>query len=146
MRYRARIHSLSLTFANRMDKNTFTDVDAYIESFPEATRKTLHQMRETIKSSAPGAQEGFSYGMPAYKYRGKPLVYFAAFKHHIGLYATPNGHEAFKEALAPYKGGKGSVQFPLDHPLPIKLIRDIVTFRVTESDAKNNKRQKTNLN
>lgn len=90
-------------------------------------------MRNTILASAPGAEESISYGMPAYKINKKPLVYFAAFKNHIGFYATPSGHEAFAAELAKYKQGKGSVRFPLDKPLPLDLIGEIVAFRMVEN-------------
>lgn len=89
-------------------------------------------MRTTIQANAPEAVEGIAYGMPAYKLNKKPLVYFAAFKNHIGFYATPTGHEAFQNELAGYKQGKGSVQFPLSDPLPLELIGRIVKFRVKE--------------
>lgn len=82
------------------------------------------------------AEEGISYGMPAYKMNGRPLVYFAAFKNHIGFYATPTGHAAFAKELSGYKQGKGSVQFPVDEPMPLQLIADIVKFRVEENKTK----------
>lgn len=81
----------------------------------------------------PDAEESISYGMPAYKLNGKALVYFAAFKNHIGFYATPSGHSEFTMELSKYKQGKGSVQFPLDKPLPSGLITKIVKFRVKEN-------------
>lgn len=84
------------------------------------------------------AEEGISYGMPAYKMNGRPLVYFAAFKNHIGFYATPTGHAAFAKELSGYKQGKGSVQFPVDEPMPLQLIADIVKFRVEENKTKGN--------
>ena len=110
-------------------------VDAYILSFPPAVQHLLNQLRSVIKHEAPGAIESISYGMPAYKTNGKPLVYFAAFKGHIGFYATPAGHEKFAEQLSVYKQGKGSVQFPLNQPMPWKLISQIVAFRVKENAA-----------
>ena len=109
-----------------------TTINEYIAGFPEEVQKVLEQVRETIKKAAPEAEETISYGMPAYKLNGKPLVYFAAFKNHIGFYATPTGHEAFAEELSNYKQGKGSVQFPLDKPMPLELITRIVKFRVQE--------------
>src|SRR5688572_8052392 len=90
------------------------NVDAYINNFPENVQQHLTQIRGIIKKSAPQAVESIAYGMPAYKMNGKPLIYFAAFQHHIGLYATPSGHEAFAKELSNYKQGKGSVQFPLN--------------------------------
>lgn len=105
-------------------------VDNYIQSFPEPVQGLLHEMRAIITATAPQAVESMSYGMPAYKINNKPLVYFAGNKNHIGFYATPNGHEAFKTELATYKGGKGSVQFPLHQKLPVTLIKRIVKFRM----------------
>lgn len=116
-------------------RTDFQDVDEYIRTFPEPVQARLNKVRSIIRSKAPGADECISYGMPAYKSNGKPLVYFAAFKSHIGFYATPTGHEAFKDDLKIYKQGKGSVQFPLDQPLPVDLIKRIVTFRVEENNA-----------
>lgn len=110
-------------------------VDEYIEAFPEAVKEKLLQMRQTITLHAPMAVESVAYGMPAYKLNKKPLVYFGGFEKHIGFYATPTGHEAFKKELASYKQGKGSVQFPLDQPLPIELIAEIVKFRVLENSG-----------
>jgi len=107
-------------------------INEYIAGFPEEIQQILEQVRETIQQAAPEAEESISYGMPAYKLNGKPLVYFAAFKNHIGFYATPTGHEAFAEELSNYKQGKGSVQFPLDKPMPLELITRIVKFRVQE--------------
>ncbi|MBI1779973.1 MAG: DUF1801 domain-containing protein [Sphingobacteriales bacterium] len=110
-------------------------VDEYIEAAPKVAQSYLKQMRKAIKSSAPKSDELVSYGMAAYKYLGKPLVYFAGYEQHIGFYATPTGHEAFKKDLSVYKTGKGSVQFPLDEKLPLKLIERIVKFRLKENEA-----------
>lgn len=114
----------------------FTNVDEYIKSFPADTRKKLEQIRKTIRKAAPGTEESMSYGMPAYKTNKKPLVYFAGYNNHIGFYATPSGHSAFAEELSKFKQGKGSVQFPLDGPLPLDLIRQITLFRVQENLGK----------
>jgi uncharacterized protein YdhG (YjbR/CyaY superfamily) len=111
-------------------------VDDCIATYPAAVQKIMEQVRATIKKAAPKAEESIGYGMPAYKLNGKPLVYFSGFKSHIGFYATPSGHKEFKAALAKYKQGKGSVQFPLDEPMPLKLIEKIVKFRVKENNAK----------
>lgn len=108
------------------------DVDEYIAEFPKDTQKILKQLRSTILKAAPGAEEGISYQMPAYKYHGM-LVYFAGYKTHVGFYPTPSGIEAFKKELSVYKGAKGSVQFPLDKPLPLQLITKIVKFRMKEN-------------
>ena len=109
------------------------DVDAYIATFEAAIAERMHAMRAMILELAPDAVESISYGMPAYKLNGKPLVYFAGQKAHLGFYATPSGHAMFREELAPYKQGKGSVQFPYSLPLPIDLIRRILVFRIAEN-------------
>lgn len=106
------------------------NVDKYIALFPKAAQQQLLKMRALIRKYAPGAEESISYGMPAYKLHKKPLVYFAGYDRHIGFYATPNAHEAFKEELKKYKQGKGSVQFPIEEELPEKLIADMVKCRV----------------
>lgn len=111
----------------------YSTVDSYIKSFPQDIQESLNRIREIIKKAAPEAAEGIAYEMPAYKLNGRPLVYFAAFKSHIGFYATPSGHSEFSEELSKYKQGKGSVQFPLDKPIPFDLIERIVRFRVRES-------------
>ena len=110
-------------------------VEEYISSFPPDIQELLQQVRLTIQEAAPDAEECIAYAMPAYKLNG-PLVYFAGYKGHIGFYATPTGHEAFKKELSRYKEGKGSVQFPLDEPLPLKIIEKIVRFRVEENRTK----------
>lgn len=112
-----------------MDKKKFATVSDYINSFPAGTKKLLQQMRKTIQAATPAAVESISYGMPAYKYKGKPLAYFAGYANHIGFYATPNNYTAFAKELAGYKQGKGSVQFPSDEPLPLTLITKMVQYR-----------------
>ena len=112
------------------------NVDEYIMSFPEEIRVILSKIRAIIREKAPDAEESIQYDMPAYKTNGRTLVYFAAFKNHIGFYATPTGHTAFAEELSKYKQGKGSVQFPLDKPIPFDLIEQIVEFRVIENSEK----------
>lgn len=112
--------------------NAPRSVNEYIERFPDDVRDRLEAMRSAIMRTAPSAEEYVSYGMPAYKLNGA-LVYFAAFKNHIGFFATPNAHDAFREDLSRYKSGKGSVQFPFDEPLPIDLIERMVRFRVAEN-------------
>jgi uncharacterized protein YdhG (YjbR/CyaY superfamily) len=111
------------------------NVDSYIASFPEHTREWLQQMRNIIKAAAPNAEETISYQMPAYKLNGM-LVYFAGYKNHIGFYPTASGIAAFQKELSVYKGAKGSVQFPLDKPLPGTLIRKIVKFRLKQNMEK----------
>lgn len=110
----------------------FEDIDAYIQSFPPDIQKILEHLRRTIRENAPGAEEAIRYGMPTFRLNGN-LVHFAAFEHHIGFYPTPSGIEAFEEELAPYKHAKGSVQFPIDKPIPYDLVKKIVQFRVKES-------------
>ena len=92
-------------------------------------------MRDIVRAAAPEAEESIAYGMPAHKLRGKPLVYFAGYEHHVGFYATPNGHEAFKEEFSKYKQGKGSVQFPNDQPLPVDLIKRVIKYRREQMDS-----------
>ncbi len=108
-------------------------VDNYIKSYPENVQVLLNQIRATIKDNAPEAEESISYQMPAYKTNGKPLIYFAGFKNHIGVYATPSGHTQFEKELSGYKQGKGSVQFPLNKPIPLTLIARIVKFKLEEN-------------
>ena len=114
------------------ERLSFTTIDEYIATFPEDVQNILRQMRAVIKAAAPEAEEKISYQMPTFALHGN-LVHFAAFKNHIGFYPTPSGIEAFKEQLSPYKGAKGSVQFPLDKPIPYDLVSDIVKFRVAEN-------------
>lgn len=118
-----------------MEKNIKT-VEEYLGLFPKETQSILEKIRSIIHKNAPEAIESISYGMPAYKTFKKPLVYFAAYKNHIGFYATPSGHTEFTEELANYKQGKGSVQFPLDRPIPYWLIEQIVLFKIKENQQK----------
>lgn len=105
-------------------------IQSYFIAFPEEVQVKLNQIRALILDAAPEAVESFSYGMPAYKLNKKPLIYFAAYKNHIGLYATPSAHAAFAEELSSYKKGKGSVQFPLNEELPLGLILKILKFNI----------------
>jgi uncharacterized protein YdhG (YjbR/CyaY superfamily) len=114
-----------------MDRFTGTTIDAYVKMFPPKTRKVLKQLRATIKAAAPDAKETINYAIPTFTLNGN-LVHFAAFDTHIGFYPTPSGIAAFKGELAGYASAKGSVQFPLDKPMPLKLITRIVKFRVAE--------------
>ena len=108
-------------------------VDEYIAGFPPETRKLLEQIRALIMKTAPDATETMSYAIPTFDLNRRHLVHYAGFAKHIGFYPIPSGVEAFAEDLKPYKQGKGSVQFPLDQPLPTDLIRRIVEFRVAEN-------------
>lgn len=108
---------------------TFKSVDEYISTFPPNIQTLLQQIRQAIQEAAPQATETISYQMPAFKQNGV-LVWFAAFKNHIGFYPTAVGIEEFKKKLAPYKTSKGTVQFPLNEPIPFDLIKEMVRFRV----------------
>jgi uncharacterized protein YdhG (YjbR/CyaY superfamily) len=111
-------------------------IDEYIAGFPSDTQQRLRELRALIRATAPGATETISYAMPTFDLNGHHLVHFAGYARHIGFYPVPSGVEAFKEELKPYKGGKGSVQFPLDQPMPTDLIRRIVEFRVEENSGR----------
>jgi uncharacterized protein YdhG (YjbR/CyaY superfamily) len=120
-----------------MDKSKagFATIDEYIATFPAEIQAILQEIRATIRAVVPDADEKISYQMPTFYLHGN-LVHFAAFKNHIGFYPTPTGIEAFQEQLSAYKSAKGSVQFPLDQPMPLDLIREIVRYRVEESVTK----------
>lgn len=111
---------------------SYSTVNEYVSLFPKDVQEKLLVMRRAIKEAAPGAEERISYRMPAYFMNG-PLVYFAAFKNHIGFYPTASGIVTYKEEFRPYKSGKGSVQFPMDEPLPIELVKRVVRFKVEEN-------------
>jgi uncharacterized protein YdhG (YjbR/CyaY superfamily) len=111
-------------------------IKEYIAQFPAPVQERLHTLYALIRELAPEAEESISYGMPGFKTNKKPLVYFAGYAKHIGFYATPNAHSTFSEALKGYKQGKGSVQFPLDAPMPMELIRAMVQFRIEENQAR----------
>lgn len=116
-----------------MEKDTeFKAIDEYIGSFPPDVQEKLGMLRQVIGEAAAEAEERISYQMPTFYLQGN-LVHFAAYKNHIGFYPGPSGIEAFKEQLSVYKGAKGSVQFPLNRPLPYDLVRKIVEFRVEEN-------------
>jgi len=120
-------------------RNKFETIDEYIQTFPKETREILENIRQTIKNTAPGAEEAISYQIPTFKLNGN-LVHFAAFKNHIGFYPAPSGSAAFKKELSVYKAGKGSVQFPIDKPMPLALIKKIVKYRVKENLEKTRKK------
>ena len=117
-------------------KKQFRTTDEYIKTFPKDVRIILEEMRKTIRKAAPDAEEAISYQMPTFKLKGKNLVHFAAWENHIGFYPTPSGIEAFKKELSQYDGAKGSIQFPIDKPLPLSLIRRIVEHRAKENLGK----------
>jgi uncharacterized protein YdhG (YjbR/CyaY superfamily) len=110
-------------------------VDAYISKFPKETQRLLTSLRETIRASAPDAEETIKYGIPTFTLNGN-LVHFGGYKNHLGFYPSPSGIEAFKKELSLYKSAKGSVQFPFDKPLPLTLITKIVRMRVKENTKK----------
>ncbi|HEX6332968.1 MAG TPA: DUF1801 domain-containing protein [Flavisolibacter sp.] len=114
-----------------MKRATPTSVDAYLSTFTPDIRQRLQQVRETIRKVAPGAEEVISYGIPAFRLQGR-VIYFAGFKNHISVYPAPRTVPEFQEELAVYKGGKGTVQFPLNEKLPLDLIARIARFRLQE--------------
>jgi uncharacterized protein YdhG (YjbR/CyaY superfamily) len=124
------------------NRSTANAIDEYIAGFPPETQAALEELRALFKPTAPGATETISYAIPTCDLNGKHLVHFAGYARHVGLYPTPSGLEAFQEDLKPYKVGKGSVQFPLDQPLPTDLIRCIVEFRVAENLARASKKSR----
>jgi uncharacterized protein YdhG (YjbR/CyaY superfamily) len=112
----------------------FQTVDEYISTFPPATKKALKDIRSTIKKAAPDAEEAISYNIPAFRLDGM-LVWYAGYKEHIGLYPRPDAIKFFEKELTNYKLSKGTIQFPLDQPLPVRLITRIVKYRVAENQA-----------
>ena len=125
----------------RMKQTGPKNIDEYIADFPPDVQAILQKVRQTIRRAAPGAEETMKYRMPTFMLNGN-LVYFAGFKNHIGFYPVPTGIEKFKKELAAYKQGKGSIQFPLDQPIPYGLISKIVKFRVKENLARVRAKQK----
>jgi len=121
-------------------KPTFSNTDEYIACFPTQTQKILYQIRKTIQLAAPDAEELISYQMPAFKQNGV-LVYFAAYKKHIGFYPTASGVIAFQDQILEYKSSKGAIQFPIDKPMPLDLIGRIVKYRI-EANALKSKKKK----
>ena len=116
-------------------RNDLQTIDQYISGFPGEIQILLKKVRQTIKVSAPGAQEAIKYQMPTFVLEGN-LIHFAAFKHHIGLYPTPSGITRFRKELAKYTTSKGAIQFPLDQPIPYSLIAKITKFRIKEQKEK----------
>ena len=111
----------------------FTTMDAYIASVPKEVQSILEEIRQTIRKAAPDAVEAISYQIPTFKLNGNNLVHFAAWKDHVGFYATPSGNAAFRKELSKYKVAKGSIQFPIDEPIPFDLVTNMVLFRVKET-------------
>ena len=114
-------------------KTQFHSIDEYIGTFPEDVQKILEELRATIRATAPGAIETISYNIPTFTLNGKYLIYFAGWKNHISLYPIPTGSEAFNKQIAKFAEGKGTLKFPLDKPLPLKLITNIVKLKLAEN-------------
>jgi len=120
----------------KSNKADFASIDEYIGKFPKDVQKILEEVRRTIKAAAPKAEEKISYNMPTFMLNGKYLIYFAGWKHHISLYPVPVGSDAFNKEVSKYAAGKGTLQFPLDKPLPLKLITKIVKLRIEDDLGK----------
>lgn len=118
-----------------MSRSQFKTIDEYIAKFPKSVRDVLEELRQVIRESAPKAEETISYGIPTFDLKGKHLVHFAAYKNHVGFYPTSSGIKAFKKELSPFKTSKGTVQFPLDKPVPFDIVKKIVKFRVKENES-----------
>ena len=118
-----------------MKKTNYQSIDEYIGTFPDDIQSHLESMRQIIKSVIPGAIETISYQIPTFKINNKNIVHFSAYKKHIGLYPGPSAIEHFKEELSQYKWSKGTVQFPLDNPIPSELVKKIVIFRARENQS-----------
>ncbi len=116
-------------------KTNFKNIDDYISTFPKDVQDVLQEIRKTIHKAAPDAEEAISYQLPTFKLNGN-LVHFAAWKNHIGFYPTPSGTKEFQKEISKYAFAKGSIQFPLDEPMPLSLITKIVKYRVKESQEK----------
>ena len=119
-----------------MNTHKPNNIEEYISRFPEDFQKKLEQIQATIKNAVPDAEEAISYALPTFTLNGHYLVYFAGYKNHISLYPAPRENEAFKKELSVFKGGKGTVQFPLDAPMPLNVITKIAKFRVSETKKK----------
>lgn len=119
----------------KTDRASPKSIDEFIAGYPRDVQVILQQIRTTITKAAPDAEEAIKYQIPTFVLNGN-LVHFAAFKNHVGFYPTSSGIEEFKEALSPYEGGRGSVRFPINKPMPLSLIDEIVKFRVREVQAK----------
>ena len=116
-------------------RNKFKTIDEYIAQFPKNVRGVLEELRRVIRESVPQAEEAISYGIPTFKLNGN-LVHFAAFKIHVAFYPTSSAIRAFEKELTPFKYSKGTVQFPLDKPIPFDLVKKMVKFRVIENELK----------
>jgi uncharacterized protein YdhG (YjbR/CyaY superfamily) len=111
----------------------FTSINEYVLALPENAQKAMGEIIATIKDNVPAAEEHISYNMPAFKVNGEYFIHFSAWKNHIGLYPIPAGNEAFQKQIEPYRSAKSSLNFPLDKPMPIKLIEKVIKFRIAEN-------------
>jgi len=119
----------------------FISIDEYIATFPENVQKILEELRGTIKAAAPEAGEKINYGIPTFTLNSKYLIYFAGWKNHISLYPVPSGTEAFNKEVSQYVAGKGTLKFPIDKPLPLKLITKIVKLKIAENRKSTDKKK-----
>jgi len=122
-------------------KTQFHSIDEYIATFPEDVQKILEELRSTIRAAAPDAKETISYNIPTFTLNGKYLIYFAGWKNHVSIYPIPSGSEAFNKQIAKYVKGKGTLKFPLDKPLPLKLITKMVKLKLAENLKKTDKKK-----
>lgn len=122
-------------------KVTFTSIDAYIGTFPEDLQNILEEVRTTIKAAAPDAEETISYNIPTFTLNGRYLIYFAGWKNHISIYPIPVGSESFNKQIAKYVEGKGTLKFPIDKPIPLKLITKIVKLKIAENRKRTDKKK-----
>ena len=119
----------------------FISIDEYIATFFENVQKILEELRGTIKAAAPEAGEKINYGIPTFTLNSKYLIYFAGWKNHISLYPVPSGTEAFNKEVSQYVAGKGTLKFPIDKPLPLKLITKIVKLKIAENRKSTDKKK-----
>jgi uncharacterized protein YdhG (YjbR/CyaY superfamily) len=125
----------------KSSKVTFHSIDEYVASFPKDVQKIMEQLRSTIKTAAPEAEEKISYNMPTFTLDGTYLVYFAGWKNHIAFYGAPRGNAEFRDDLSSYESGAGTLQFPYDKPMPLDLITKIVKFRAAENLKRTDKKK-----
>lgn len=122
-------------------KSKINSIDEYIDTFPEDIQRILQQVWRTIKAAAPEAGEKISYGIPTFTLNGKYLIYFAGWKNHISIYPIPTGDDAFNKEISQYVAGKGTLKFPIDKPIPLKLITKIVKLNVAENLTRTDKKK-----
>src|SRR5262245_23210412 len=125
----------------KSQKARVNSIDEYIVTFPQNIQKILEKVRGTIKAAAPKAEEKISYGIPTFTLNGKYLIYFAGWKQHISIYPVPVGDEAFNQEIAPYVAGKGTLKFPIEKRMPLKLITKIVKLKVAEALSRTDKKK-----